>query len=213
MVVGCVYRNNTFPLVLWDLVAGQEILALPHRETVVNVSISPDKRSALSAGPSVISWDLRSGEKIKTLPVQREATHVTFVSDSTALSASNDYIIRHWDLGTGKPIARINHQMTSLHVSEGGSVFAIASNQAFKMWDLRTHEIIAAYSVSPTLITSTAATLDLSSVAYSCTTDSAFVLKVNDPSSSSSFSSSPSSSSSSSSTPVPAPVLIPTQTL
>jgi WD40 repeat protein len=97
--------DNT--LKLWDLVSGNELRSVAGPTSIV--AISPDGRTALSAGgqeKTLKLWDLNSGKELRVLTGHAYPANCVAISPNgrTALSGGGDKSLKLWDLDTGKEL-------------------------------------------------------------------------------------------------------------
>jgi WD40 repeat protein/serine/threonine protein kinase len=100
----------SFPVVVWDLVSGEQIRVLSgHTWTVRQVAFSPDGRriAAASHDGTVRVWDVTTGKEVVRPPLRHAAaaTGVAFSPDGGQLAtASLDGTVRVWDTTSWKPL-------------------------------------------------------------------------------------------------------------
>ncbi len=128
---------------LWDIEGLKEVRAIEHGEgrrgQVYSTAISPDSKSALSAGKDgrLVQWDLSTGEPIRTIFAHDKIVWaVRFTPDGRfAVTASSDENAKVWHLGTGDRIglqgvdeetARQKPWLTSKH--PGAALFTKCAN-------------------------------------------------------------------------------------
>lgn len=138
---------------------GTRYLFDEHTLPILNVAISPDGRTALSAAGNEIStdregeliqWDLTTGQMLRRLEGhEHKVTDVAYSPDGqTALSADYNGVIILWDLSTGEEIQRFQDPagiVRRLEFSPDGKYFATGGGvmeRVVKVWDLRSGEII-----------------------------------------------------------------------
>jgi WD40 repeat protein len=136
---------------LWHLETGQEIRRFEgHTDAAVQVAISPDGRTALSASndQSVRLWDLETGAEIRRFEGHAAiVTGVTFSPDGrTGLSCSVDGTLILWDLQTGEAIHHLTGHtrgIWSVAISpDGRTALSGADDSNLILWDLETGEEI-----------------------------------------------------------------------
>jgi WD40 repeat protein len=138
-------------LFLWDLASGEQLMEFEQPQ-VFSVDVSPDGRTALSAGNELIMWDLESGNEIATLGEGDETGgwDIAFSPDGkTAIAAKPDSTLILWDLESGEIIHHLlgHHDwVRAVAFHPDGRLAASGSRDGtLILWDLENGEAIRRY--------------------------------------------------------------------
>jgi WD40 repeat protein len=133
---------------LWDPTTGEQVQALTGAGGLIrDVAISPDGNTVAAAegeGAARV-WDLRSGKPLRSFH-GGECDCVAFSPDSRTLVASDDHIIRLWDLQTGWCVATLpGHASLVLSAAfhpDGQRLVSTGMHEdpTVRVWDLATLE-------------------------------------------------------------------------
>ena len=138
---------------------GTRFLMTEHTQPILDVAISPDGQTALTAAGNelnverigeLILWNLATGEVVQRLAGhEHKVSGVAFASDGqTAISSDFDGVVILWDMTTGKEIRRFEDPagiIRRIAFAPDGSTFLTAGNifdWDIKVWDVTTGEII-----------------------------------------------------------------------
>ena len=96
---------------VWDAMRPWQDAGLYHRDNVIFVAFSPDRRyMASSAGNTVTIWDASTGQDVLHLTQPAVAWAIQFSPDSRSVLASSfDGNARIWDLESGAQVAIFHH--------------------------------------------------------------------------------------------------------
>lgn len=139
---------------VWELESGKLICSLTgYRKKVSTMIFSPTAGKAITAyamDKSFRYWDLLSGRVLRSFESNASFSALTFLKDEkTAISGSEDGIIRYWDLDTGQQIWAIDaHKgpVTSLSSYRGGQMFISSSgDKTVKLWDAPSGQCIRSF--------------------------------------------------------------------
>ena len=123
-----------------------------HSDWVLGVSITPDRRLAVSAGRdnTVQFWNLENGACLHTLKGHSDAvTSVSITPDGCrAVSGSRDRTVRVWDLKSGACLRTLEGHVAwiwSVSVTPDGR-YAVSGgdDRALRMWDLESGQCLCA---------------------------------------------------------------------
>lgn len=148
-------RTNDHVVVLWNLKGEVKKTFRGHRNTVNNVSFSPDETRIASASDdkTVKIWDLE-GKELNTIVHPSAVWSVVFSPNNQFIAtASNDNKIRIWSLdGTLKQtLEGHTKQINDLSFSPDGKILASASNdKTVNLWDV--HQGLLMTSLTPAKI-------------------------------------------------------------
>jgi WD40 repeat protein len=102
---------------------------------------SPDEKTLITWGPdaSVQLWDLQ-GKRLRSLKAGLDVRNALFTGDSGVAAWSNDKIVRHWDLKTGKEQKfRLDGEVQGVHANGAGTrLLTWDKDYNLAWWDLTT---------------------------------------------------------------------------
>ncbi|KAG9392353.1 hypothetical protein J8273_5343 [Carpediemonas membranifera] len=134
---------------LWDAATGQQTQTLSgHTEFVWRLAFSSDGRTLVSgsADKTAKVWDVERGQCRLTLTGHGHHVYGVAISPdgSTIYTGSVDSTIKQWSSATGACIRTMNHgaQVYSIAVSPDGAIVASGSDNAVKLWDPATGQLI-----------------------------------------------------------------------
>ena len=147
--VGSRFASNgiSHPLIIWDVVTGQEVLALEgHTEPVFSVAFSPNGKLIVSgSGDKTLKlWDAVTGQEILSLKGHAaEVTSVAFSPDGKRIvSGSGDKTLRVWNAVMGQEILTLKghtEPVSSVAFSPDGKLIVSGSwDKTLKIWNVTT---------------------------------------------------------------------------
>ncbi len=131
---------------MWDALDGQHLFTLKgHTSGVTNVAFSPDGGRIASVDQRVRIWDAKTGQELVTLNT-RDGIAVAFNSDGGYIATADSKTVQLWDAFSGKLVARINTDTTSLRplaVSpDGRRIATVSRDSTMRLWNAATgHEL------------------------------------------------------------------------
>ena len=136
---------------VWDLAARRPLYTLARFETpTYTLALSADGRTLASGGRQgrIQIWDLRTGDRLATWQVENldKVTALAFAPDGqTLLAGGDDRLIHLWHWPTGarlrSPLAGHTGEIRALTVHPSGELFASASNDGARLWELPSGEL------------------------------------------------------------------------
>jgi WD40 repeat protein len=133
---------------VWDVRTGEEVLRREYSGNISSVALSPDGKflafgacdtyvfESICSKSSVHIQDLPSGEETR-LFLDGALYSLTFNSNAQyLLSRSDDDIVRIWEIGTGKEIARMKHDgfISSAQFSPNENTILASLGSSIRQW-------------------------------------------------------------------------------
>ena len=129
---------------LWELSTGKEVLALP-TGSVKSLAFSLDGKLLATASWSGQArvWDANSGKPLAEFPQNSQEERVSRVaflgSGGELVTATNDHLIRSWDVGSGTRLRTFRGHAVPITwlatLADGKGFASSAADGSVKLWD------------------------------------------------------------------------------
>jgi WD40 repeat protein/serine/threonine protein kinase len=124
-------RRNFVWFYFWKLCQGEQVMTLPHSQTVNSVAFSPDgKRVATGCGGNGVQiWDTATGKMVKRVPVP-DVVSLAFAPDGQKLGVGGRYEVMVWDLQAERAVFRHEDPRGQFRIAflRGGTLLAIGKH-------------------------------------------------------------------------------------
>ncbi|KAG9391566.1 WD domain, G-beta repeat [Carpediemonas membranifera] len=157
---------------VWDVDAGECMMAGGHAHCVLSVAISPDNKTVVSGipyknegTPTIHVWGLNMGSLTLKHTLKghtNDVTSVTFSQDGALLASVSGKTIKLWDTRTWECVAVLTDhrdEVFCVAFSPDGRVLASGSHdKTIKLWDIESSEYLATLERVTTVLSLTFST-------------------------------------------------------